>query len=179
MAGNWAADSVDFVSSRALFSGTGEGTFSPQLEMTRGMLATVLHRLDGAETPADIELFADVDAEAWYAQAVAWAAGSGIVTGDEAGQFNPEAPVTRAQLAVMLCRYAGASAGKGGELAAFADGDSVPAWAHEAMSWAVEAGIITGKDGGRLDPEGTATRAEVAAMFQRFVTHEVTGGKTA
>ena len=176
---HWAADSVAFVSARDLFQGTGEDVFSPGLEMDRGMLATVLYRLEG-EPQAGTPVFADVAETDYFAPAVAWAGAAGIVTGSGDG-FAPRDPVSREQLAAMLQRYAahvGLETPAAGKLDDFADGEQVSGWAGDAVAWAVGAGIIAGKDGNRLDPAGTATRAEVAVMLQRFTTYLVTGGKT-
>lgn len=173
---HWAKDSVDFVTARELFNGTGEGVFSPNAEMTRGMLVTVLFRLDGENKGALEVSFNDVATDAWYGDAVTWAAGSKIVEGVGDGVFAPETSITREQLAVMLYRYAKA-AGMVTETEAagkeFADADKISSWAAEAMSWAVNAGLISGKTGGVLDPNGTATRAEVATILQRFVEYSV------
>ena len=116
--------------------------------------------------------FPDVAAGAWYAGAVAWASASGIVTGYGSGLFGPNDPITREQLAVMLCRFAQSqgedTAQSGMALQEFADAGDVSAFAREAMGWAVSAGLLTGKDGGRLDPQGSATRAEAAAILMRY-----------
>jgi len=153
--GHWAKDSVDFVAARELFQGTADKTFDPDLSMTRGMLLTVLARLENVEA---------ANRESWYGGALKWAVETGISDGS-----NPEHPITREQLATMLYRYAGAPAAAG-NLAAFPDGGSVASYAQAAMEWAVKSGIINGKWNGTLDPQGQATRAEVAAMIQRYIT---------
>ena len=115
--------------------------------------------------------FPDVDAAAWYADAVAWASGNGIVTGTGSG-FEPDGQITREQLATILYRYAdflGLDTSAAGALSQFSDGDKVSAWAEEAMQWAVGSGLLTGKGNGTVDPTGNATRAEVAAILQRMV----------
>lgn len=148
----WARDAVDFVSSRELFNGTAPAAFTPAAPMTRQMLMTVLARLDGEDTRGDA-----------YRKGMAWATRRGISDGS-----NPTGTVSREQLAAMLYRYAGASAGYG-DLSRFADSEKVSAYAREAMSWAVEQGILTGKAGNLLDPAGQATRAEVATMLHRYI----------
>lgn len=148
----WARDAVDFVSSRELFNGTAPAAFTPAAPMTRQMLMTVLARLDGEDTSGDA-----------YGKGMAWATRRGISDGS-----NPTGTVSREQLAAMLYRYAGASAGYG-DLSRFADSEKVSAYAREAMSWAVEQGILTGKAGNLLDPAGQATRAEVATMLHRYI----------
>ena len=166
----WAGDAIAFVSSHALFQGTGEGSFSPNQPMNRAMLVTVLHRLESKPQAGVAAQFADVDSGAYYTEAVAWASESGIVTGTGAG-FDPDAPISREQLATILYRYMAKQGvqAEQGDLSAFADGGAVSPWAQEAMGYAVGAGLMTGKDGGVLDPQGTATRAEVAVVLQRLV----------
>ena len=155
--GHWASDVIAFTSSRELFVGIGEGTFAPNLSMSRAMLFTVMARLDGADT---------VGGAIWYGKAMEWAVEAGISDGSA-----PETAITREQLAVMLHRYAGQPAAEG-ESKTFADSGDVSDWAGAAMDWAVKTGILTGKTGDRLDPAGFASRAEVAAMLMRFVALE-------
>ncbi|MEG2454805.1 MAG: LamG-like jellyroll fold domain-containing protein [Oscillospiraceae bacterium] len=149
---HWGADAIAFVTSRELFNG-GDGGFQPAENMSRAMLFTVLARLDGQDLTGG---------ETWYENAMLWAKESGVSDGT-----NPDAGITRESLAVMLYRYAKAEKTET-DLKGFSDADSVSDWATEAMAWAVENGIITGKDD-TLDPQGNATRAEVAAMLQRFI----------
>lgn len=152
--GSWYEDGVTYVTNKGLFQGTSEGVFAPQNNMTRAMLMTVLARLDGQDTEGG---------ETWYSKAMDWAKEQGVSDGAQ-----PSANVTREQLVVMLYRYAGEPEGQS-YLNVFTDGGNVSAWAQTAMEWAVANGILTGKDGQRLDPQGTATRGEVAAVIQRFV----------
>lgn len=169
---DWYYDAIAFVYGRGYFSGTGESIFSPNTSMTRAMVATVLHRLAGSETASDTGRFADVPAGQWYSQGIAWASQKGVVNGMGGDRYEPELAVTREQLVTMLYRYQkeykGESAAGGGTLAAFPDGASVSSWAADAMSWAVGSKLISGRDTGHLDPTGTATRAEVATILQRF-----------
>ncbi|BDF71923.1 hypothetical protein CE91St41_29040 [Oscillospiraceae bacterium] len=166
----WAGDAIAFVSSHELFQGTGEGSFSPNQPMNRAMLVTVLHRLERKPQAGVAAQFADVSQGAYYTDAVAWASESGIVTGTGAG-FDPEAPISREQLATILYRYMAKQGvqAEQGNLNAFTDGGAVSPWAQEAMGYAVGAGLMTGKEGGALDPQGTATRAEVAVVLRRLV----------
>lgn len=166
---DWYGGAVAFASAHELFSGTGDGSFDPGRPMDRGMLVTVLHRLEN--TPrGGTALFDDVAADAYYADAVAWAAENGIVTGSGSG-FDPQGAVSREQLAVMLYRYASREgAGAAGSLDGFRDADAVSPWAADAMAWAVGAGLIQGDPSAGLNPGGSATRAEVAAILQRFIT---------
>ena len=140
--------------------------------MTRGMLACVLHRLSG-ELPGGGHGFEDVAHGVWYAPAVSWAASAGIVTGVDAAHFGPSNPSHGETLAVMLYRYAGMlgmeTSADLSLLDGFCDGGEASAWAQDAMAWAVRTGILSGKNGESLDPAGTATRYEVAAMLERFV----------
>ena len=154
---HWASEAVEYVVSEGLFNGTSDTTFSPEMPMTRAMFFTVLARLDGVDTNGGAT---------WYEKAMAWAVAEGITDGT-----NPEATITREQLAVMLYRYAGSPATEG-SLSSFADAASVSAWAQEGMEWAVAEGILTGKNGSVLDPQGTASRAEVAMMLMRFTQNQ-------
>lgn len=164
--GAWYYDAVKYAAERGLFYGTSDTTFSPNSTMTRGMLATVLYRME-SEPEADPADFLDVGSGKYYSEAVAWAAANGIVAGYGNGNFGPEDAITREQLAAILWRYSGAPASSG-TLTEFTDADKASGYALDALRWAVEQGIIKGKGNGILDPGGRATRAEVAAMLQRF-----------
>lgn len=169
---DWYTDAVAFAASHELFSGTSAEAFSPEEAMTRGMLVTVLHHLENDEAAKGTASFGDVKTNAWYADAVQWAASNKIVTGVSEGSFAPEQSVTREQLAVMLYHYAEAeelSMDESGDIAKFTDGAKVSAYAKEAMQWAVGEGLISGKANSTLDPSGLATRAEVAAILQHFI----------
>ncbi|MDR2132538.1 MAG: S-layer homology domain-containing protein, partial [Clostridiales Family XIII bacterium] len=171
----WYGDAVKFATGHELFKGTGETAFAPDASMTRGMLVTVLHRLEDEPSAAGAEAFGDVGEGKYYAAAVRWAAESGVVTGMGEGIFAPNAEITREQLAVILYRYAGAlglDASAKGEVSAYMDAKDVSPWAEEAMLWAAGAGLIAGRAnpvGTELAPKDTATRAEVAAMLERFI----------
>ena len=164
---HWAAGAVAFVSSQGLLQGTGTSTFAPGQPMTRAMLVTALWREAGSPVVNYAMDFDDVDEDQWYTEAVRWAVSKGIVAGTGKG-FSPDAALTRESLAAILFRYAGGQA-DGDSLDSYADGAGVSAWAREAMNWAVAQGLITGKSGGRLDPGGTASRAEVSAILMRYV----------
>lgn len=174
---DWSAGAVAFVSSHELFSGVPGGAFSPDAPMSRGMLVTVLHRLESTPQGAEAAAFADVPENAWYAEGVAWAANAGIITGSGNGGFAPDADITRQELALILYRYAKAAglptekAGPGAE--GYRDGNEISSWAKEAMDYAVNAGLLTGNGGGGLTPTATATRAEVAVILQRLVKQMV------
>lgn len=171
---SWYYDYVHYVCNAGLFHGVSETQFSPAAFMNRAMLATVLYRLAGSPVlPGESGVsFTDVSAGSWYETPVTWAAAGGIVNGMGGGLYMPDSNVTREQMAVMLHRYAAGYAGlpvtAAGDLSGFPDADRCSDWAKSAVSWAVGAGIIGGRTDGVLDPGGTATRAEVAAMLQRF-----------
>lgn len=171
--GYWGKDAVNFATSHELFQGTEADVFNPTGTMTRSMLVTVLHRLENEVTPTKNTFFADVDKSAWYSNASDWAAASGIVNGTGAG-FDPNGSISREQLAAMLYRYAGSIGGvtsvKGDAIKKFGDGDSVSPWATDAMAWAVNSGLISGRENNTLAPADTATRTEVAVILQRFVS---------
>ena len=167
-AGNWAANAVAFASGHELMNGVSASSFSPAEPMTRGMLAVVLHNLEGNPGASYSGSFGDVGGNDWYAQAVQWAADNSIVTGVSDGVFAPNASITREQLVVMLYRYAG-EPNAGGSLTGFSDSANVSSWAQQAMAWAVSSGIVGGSNGS-LNPQSGATRAEVAQMLMNFVT---------
>ena len=165
---SWAADAIAFVSSHELFNGTGENRFSPDLPMSRGMLAVVLHNLESNPDQALTGVFGDVDSSVWYAKGVTWAAANGIVSGYGDGRFGPNDNITREQLAVMLWRYAGSPTATNKELN-FTDADKASGYALNALCWAVENGIINGYGNGQLGPQGLATRAQVAQMLKNYM----------
>lgn len=170
--GQWYHEAVAFVYRRGYFSGTGADTFSPNAPMNRAMVATVLHRISGSETVSGGTAFADVPAGQWYSDGIAWASANAVVNGMGDGLYAPEVAVTREQLVTMLYRYEKdyrkMAVSNRGDLSRFSDAEAVSVWAKEAMSWAVGEGLLQGRDSGALDPAGTATRAEVATILQRF-----------
>jgi len=168
---DWFYSAVKFAVENGLFHGTGANEFTPEGNMTRGMLATVLYRLAKEPEAAAGQSFGDVAGGQYYAAAVRWAAGKNIVNGYNNGNFGPNDFVTREALAVMLWRYAGRPAGAG-SLNRFTDRDTVSAWAVDALQWAVEQGLVGGKSNGVLDPGGNATRAEVATILMRYCKTE-------
>ena len=168
---DWFYGAVVYAYQNGILTGTGETTFSPNGPMTRSMLVTALWRLEGEPEASGASGFPDVKPDAWYAEAVDWASQTGIVSGTGAG-FDPEGSVTREQIASILYRYAklkGWDVSKTASLQDFADGADTSAWATRAMEWAYAEKLITGKDGNRLDPQGQATRAEVAAILMRLL----------
>lgn len=174
---HWAASSIAFVVNRGLMGSVADEQFGPNLQLTRGMLVTILGRLEGfdASKYAGNSSFSDVSTAAWYAAAVQWAAEQGIVSGIGDGKFAPEQAITREQLAAILTNYASYKdiQLKNGPSIKFADSSKISPWAKEAMDAMVKAGIIRGNADGTLNPQGTATRAETAAMLQRFIVNYV------
>lgn len=169
-ANDWFASAVDYVTGKGMMNGTAANTFSPKANTTRGMVVTVLYRLENQPSTSAAS-FTDVASGAYYANAVAWANANGIVSGYGSGKFGPNDKVTREQLAAILYRYAqykkyDVSGAK--SLDGYTDAQSVSSYAVPALQWANAAGIVTGKSGSKLDPKGNATRAEVAAMLMRF-----------
>ena len=168
-AGHWASEAVTFVTGRGIFTGTSATTFSPDMVMSRAMLATVLWRMEGQPAPGSASPFTDVPAGQWYTDAVVWAAGEGVVKGIGNDLFDPDGLVTREQMATMLYRYAGSPAVTGGALTGYGDQAQVSDFALQAMEWAVCQGILAGKPGSLLDPQGGVTRAEVAVILMRYI----------
>ena len=170
----WYKESVDFVVDRGLFNGTGAGTFSPQSDMTRAMFVTAVGRLSGETVSGYDHPFADVASGTWYTDSVAWAVAKGIVNGISATEYAPNQPITREQMAVMLYNYAvyaeiDVSGVYSSAVSAMPDASDISSWASEAVAWAYDRGLMTGTDEGRLEPSRISTRAEVAAIFERFV----------
>ena len=172
--GMWYHDSVDFVKNRGCMKGVSETSFAPDAEMSRAMLVTVLWRYAGEPAGGKAD-FADVPDGQWYTKAVAWAAERGIVNGVGSGKFDPDGAVTRAQFATILHRYA-ESEGFAVDAAAaldFPDGAEVQNWAADALRWAVAKGLLNGSrhaDGkDYLEPQASATRAQVAKILTQFV----------
>lgn len=166
---SWYCDNVRYVVEKGLFNGVTGTSFKPAGTMTRGMAATVLYRVAGKPAVSYAPLFTDVPKALWYTDGAVWVGQNQIDTGS-GGVFRPNEAVTRQELAVMLynyTRYAGLDITGTADLSSFSDAGSVESWAKDAMTWAVSKGIMQGS-GGRLKPGDSATRAEVAAMFQRF-----------
>ena len=163
---DWFASAVQYVTGKSLMNGTSTTAFSPNENMSRAMLATVLYRMSG-ETAEAGNSFRDVSSSAYYAAAVKWASDKGIVNGTGANAFSPNASVTREQLAAMLYRYAGEPS-VSADLSAYTDTVDISPYASKAVEWCVAKGILSGKSATRLAPQDTATRAECAAMLQRF-----------
>lgn len=166
---DWFRAAVQYVYHKGMMNGTSDTTFAPYATTTRGMIVTILHRLEDSPAAA-AAAFTDVSAGAYYAAPVAWASASGIVTGYGGAIFKPDDPITREQLAAILYRYAqykGVDVSRKNDLLLFSDRAAVSSYAVDAVSWAVDAGLITGIDG-RLEPAGYANRAQVATILMRL-----------
>jgi len=169
---HWAQDAIQFVTQRGLFEGTGNEQFSPSDHTTRGMLITVLWRLENKPGMDADGIFSDVPSGEYYAQAVLWAGANEIVKGNEENQYRPMDNITREQIALILFNYAknkGYDISASSALDSFKDGENTSPWAENAMRWAVEKGLIQGKGSGILDPSAYANRAEIAIIFMRFI----------
>lgn len=172
IAGHWAEEEIVQAINAGLFQGVEANVFSPNTNMTRAQLVTVLYRLDGAPEVEGTNPFQDVIAGKWYTDAVIWASENGIVNGKTAEIFDPNAPLTREQFAAILYRYAvwkGRDVSTTSDLAAFTDANKTHDYAKEAMAWAVGSGLIKGTTANTLSPTGTATRAQGATILMRFL----------
>ena len=171
---SWYHEAVDFAVTKNLFKGMTATTFEPNTPMTRGMLVTVLWRYNG-QSREGTNFFADVKDGQWYTDAIAWASHNGIVGGVGNGRFDPDGKVTREQLAAILYRYSGADGAWRGSYASYPDADSVSSWAADAYAWAIGEGLISGNlINGKtmLDPQGNATRAQVAIILMRYIQNQ-------
>ncbi len=210
---SWYFDAVEYVANRGLMQGTsGAGeqmemkdftaildghsktsdaneememrTFSPDQQLSRAMLVTILYRMEGSPENDFSAAFFDVSDNEWYTDAIIWASKEGIVNGDGSGYFRPNDAITREQMTTLFCRYAERRNFKvksvetnidhSDILATFCDGATVGSYAVEPMKWALGSGLIQGKDDGRLDPLGTATRAETAQFLKNFCENIIT-----
>lgn len=166
----WYREAVEYVYRTTLMNGMSPTMFVPDGATTRAQIVTILHRLEGTPAASGAD-FTDVPEGQWYAPAIRWAASNAIVDGYGGGKFGPDDRITREQMSAILYRYArykGYSTSALGDLSVFSDGDRVSNWAAGPMLWANGCGLINGKSGGILDPQGSATRAEAAAILMRF-----------
>ncbi len=166
----WYHDGIHYCLENGLMNGISADAFAPNAAITRGMLVTILHRLED-EPQAAASVFTDVPSGAYYAKAVAWAAQHGIVTGYDAARFSPNDPITREQLAVILYRYAqykqsGTDADTGADLSAYTDAQTISGYAVTAVKWACGTGLMNGVGGSAIAPQSGATRAQTAKMLE-------------
>ena len=168
----WYKDAVQYAYDNGLMTGVSANEFAPEATTTRAMIVSMLARLEGVES-ADSAGFADVAADDWYATAVNWAASVGITSGTGDGNFSPNTAITREQLAAILMNYAqykGQDVSARATLDTYSDATAISSWANDVMSWAVAEGLLTGVTADTLQPQGAATRAQVAAILQRFLS---------
>lgn len=175
-AGAWYAGSVEYVRDNGLMSGTSATIFNPNGTTSRGQLAAILYRASGSPAVSGGTAFPDVAGGAYYAAASQWAAANGIITGYPDGSFGPDNPITRQQLAAILWRYAGSPSAPAGQ--DYADEGTIAGYAATAVDWARANGTIGGKEGNRFDPNGSATRAQVAVILHRYMELIAQGGTT-
>lgn len=170
--GAWYYDAVQYVTQRGLMTGVSDRQFAPNAILSRAQAVQILYALAGGPTVSASNDFVDVNRGDWYADAVSWATANGVVSGMGKEMFGPNAPLTREQLALILYHYAqvaGYAPHQGGmAIQEFSDSASISGWALEAVQWAVNAGLISGTGDGMLDPDGAATRAQVAQIFMNF-----------
>jgi hypothetical protein len=169
---DWFKEAVDYVTEMGLMMGTGENKFAPYISTNRGMIVTILWRLEGQPSATDYADFTDVDEDQYYTDAVAWGAENGIIEGYGNGEFGPEDTITREQMAAILYRYSqfkGYDITQGGmSVGEFSDYEEISDWAFQSMTWAVNTSLISGTDNLVLDPQGEATRAQIATILMRF-----------
>ncbi len=166
--GTWYHEAVDYVLRNGLMGGYGRGTFGPNDHLSRAQFAQILFNKEGRPAANYLLQYSDVAEGAWHTAAIRWATSRGIIGGYGNGMFGPNDNITREQLAVMLWRYAGSPAATEKELH-FTDADKASGYALEALRWAVENGIMSGKGGGILDPKGLATRVQTAQMLKDYL----------
>ena len=172
---DWYYDSVDYVAKQGYFTGTGNNTFSPNTSMTRAMFVAVLARLDGVTVDDNVSPFADVPAGAWYAGEVAWAVEKGLASGVDSNSFAPEKAVTRQQMASFMAHYIAYYEEKNdvtiktdGAAGMFSDEGKIASYAKDAVALCTSYGLISGYPDGSFDPEGIASRAQVASVIYRL-----------
>ena len=165
--GAWYAEDVAWCREHGIMSGTGSTTFSPNVNMSRAMLATVLYRAAGSPAVTGQADFSDVPAGAYYNSAAKWADDHNYINGYGNRVFGSDDPVTRQDMVTILWRYAGSPAATAAD---FADESSISPYAAPAVDWARENDIVSGVGGNRFDPKGTASRAQVAAILHRFLS---------
>ena len=172
----WYAQSVAYVTENGIMQGVSDNEFAPDIKLTRGMLVTILYRLEGEPDVSAVKAFSDVPSDAYYADAVAWASENGITDGTGEGKFSPDNNITREQLAKLLlgyCTYKGKGpAGAWAMSLDYTDFTDVSDWALEGVMFSTMKGLMQGRDGNRFDPKGETSRAEIAAVIERMGAEE-------
>ena len=169
--GDWFHDAVQYAYENGLMDGVGDGQFAPNATTNRAMVVTILYRLAGEPAVSGDVGFTDVEPGLWYSNAVSWAAEKGIVNGISETEFSPAGDLTREQLATVLYRYAesmGYDVSASADLSGFPDAGDIQDYATEALSWAVAEGLLQGFEDDTLQPQATATRAQIATILMRF-----------
>ena len=167
----WYHEGVDYVVEKGMMNGVSSTSFAPNADTTRGMIVTILYRLEGSPAVASAASFSDVAAGQYYADAVAWASANGIVTGYDSSKFGPNDKITREQLAAILYRYAGFKkydVSKTSDLSSYTDSASISGYAADALKWANAESLINGVGDSRIAPQGSAVRAQAATILMRF-----------
>ena len=171
---DWYYSSIKYTYQKGIIKGATETEFRPNAKFSRGMLVTILWRMEGEPKVTNAKEFADVTSGKYYYNAIKWATSKGIVNGYSNGKFGPEDNITREQLAVMLRNYAkykGKNVSQTADISKYKDSGKTSGYAKTSVQWAIAKGIISGKDNGtRIDPQGTASRAEAAAMIYNYCT---------
>ena len=171
---DWYYNSVKYCYEKGIIKGATETEFRPSAKFSRGMLVTILWRMEGEPKVTNAKEFADVTSGKYYYNAIKWATSKGIVNGYSNGKFGPEDNITREQLAVMLRNYAkykGKNVSQTADISKYKDSGKTSGYAKTSVQWAIAKGIISGKDNGtRIDPQGTASRAEAASMIYNYCT---------
>lgn len=178
---DWFYDAVQYAYEKGMMNGTSSTTFAPDNTTTRGMIVTILHRMEGTPDAAGAA-FIDVPADQWYTNAVAWANANGIVNGYGDGKFGPDDAITREQMVTILYRYSqykGYDTSVSGSVSGFSDAVQISAYAIDAMNWTVGNGLVSGFGNGTLAPKGGATRAQVATILMRFCNEVVSADEAA
>ena len=178
---SWYGGAVEYVYNKGLMSGVSAEVFSPDANMSRGMLVTVLYSMAGKPSVNATEPFADVGASDWYYKPVVWAYKNGIVAGTSANSFSPNSNITREQMVAIFSKYAaykGLKAHASANITGYSDRHSISSYATNAFKWAVGAGIISGTSATTLSPQGNATRAQCAVIIRQFVKWAEKGGTT-
>lgn len=166
----WYAQAAAYTLEHGILSGTGPDTFSPEDTLTRAMAVQMVYAMDGKPNMGS-HTYGDVSHDAWYDDAVAWAASKNIMYGYQEGRFFPDDPITREQLSLILFNYAKLyhyNTLVRSDLSSFADGDTTSDWAKTSMSWAVASGLMSGREGNMLSPRSSASRAEIAQIMTNF-----------
>ena len=166
----WYAQAAAYTLEHGILSGTEPDTFSPEETLTRAMAVQMVYAMDGKPNIGS-HTYGDVDPDAWYNDAVAWACSKHVMYGYQEGRFFPDEPITREQLSLILYNYAKLyhyNTLVRSDLSAFADGDTTSSWAEQSMSWAVASGLMTGREGNMLHPGSSASRAEIAQIMTNF-----------